>query len=267
MSPAARRRWGQHFLAAPDVAQAIVDWAGVSGKRVLEIGPGRGALTDHLLDHAAFVRAVEIDPSLAESLRDRHASARCRLEIVVGDVLAFPTEALLEPDMSVVANLPYESATAIIRKLLAAKAPATDIVVMVQREVCQRLTAKPGDGHYGLLAIHTALRADVEPGRVVPPGCFRPPPRVDSQLVRLRPLKALRYDVGTEALFSELVAAAFGQRRKMLRNTLLPRVAAHVGPEIAAELLAAAGIPPSARPETVSLASFAGLSTSLHARL
>lgn len=267
MSAAARRRWGQHFLVASDVARAIVDWAAVSGKRVLEIGPGRGALTDHLLDRAAFVRAVEIDSRLAEDLRARHAPMRDRLEIVVGDVLAFAVEDLLEPDMVVVANLPYESATAIIQKLLATRSPASDIVVMVQREVCQRLAATPGDRHYGLLALHTSLRADVLPGRVVPPGCFRPPPRVDSQVVRLRPLATLRYDIGAELLFSELATAAFGQRRKMLRNTLLPRVASHVGAAVAEELFAAAGILPSARPETVGLASFAQLSSSLHARL
>ena len=264
---AARRRWGQHFLSAPEVARAIVEWAAVDGKRVLEIGPGRGALTDSLVERAAFVRAVEIDLSLADALRTRYASAGASVEIVVGDVLTFPPESLFDSDTIVVANLPYESATAIVRKLLEASARPRDMVVMVQREVCQRLAATPGTRHYGLLAIHTSLRADVVAGRVVPPGCFRPPPRVDSQVVRLRPLPALRYDVGSEPLFSELVAAAFGQRRKMVRNTLLPRISARVAAPVAHELMEQAGIDPASRPETISVAAFAMLSSLLHARL
>ena len=267
MTAAARRRWGQHFLIATDVASAIVDWAEIDGRRVLEIGPGRGALTDLLVERAAFVRAVEIDTALAEQLRARHASCGERLEIVSGDVLRLAIEDVLEPGMTVVANLPYESATAIIRSLLTAKVHASRIVVMVQREVCRRLVAKPGDREYGLLAVHTTLRADAEPGRIVAPGCFNPPPRVDSQLVRMRPLETLRFDVGDEELFATLVAAAFAQRRKMLRNTLLPRVAAYVGAADAAALLDAAEIPATARPETVGVAAFARLASALHARL
>lgn len=267
MSAAARRRWGQHFLSAPDVARAIVDWANVSGARVLEIGPGRGALTEHLLERAEFVRAVEIDVALAEALRRQYSSASDRLEVIVGDVLTIASESLLEPGMLVVANLPYESATAILRKLLESPQPARSIVVMVQREVCQRLAARPGDRQYGLLAIHTSLRADVETGRIVPPGCFLPPPRVDSQMIRLRPLAALRHDVGDPKTFSEVVAAAFSQRRKMLRNTLLPFLASRVGKDPARDLLGAVGIDPTVRPETVSVEAFARLSSLLHARV
>ncbi len=267
MSAAARRRWGQHFLAAPEIARAIVDWADVDGKRVLEIGPGRGALTDLLVARAAVVRAVEIDVSLAEALRSKYAAAGARFEVVVGDVLSVPIASLVEPDTRVVANLPYESATAIIRKLLEAATRPRELVVMVQREVCQRLAAKVGDRHYGLLAIHTSLRADAQLGRVVPPGCFRPPPKVDSQVIRLRPLSALRYDVGAETLFSEIVASAFGQRRKMLRNTLAPYLASRVGAGAGLELMAAAGIDPTARPETVSVEAFARLAALAHARV
>ena len=265
MSAAARRRWGQHFLVAPEVARAIVDWAAVDGKRVLEIGPGRGALTDLLVERAAFVRAVEIDAGLVDALRERYADRR--FELVVRDILECAPESILDGDTLVVANLPYESATAIIRRLLEATPRPREMVVMVQREVCQRLTALPGQRHYGLLAIHTSLRADTVAGRVVPPGCFRPPPRVDSQLVKLKPLPTLRYDVGSEPLFSELVAAAFGQRRKMLRNTLVPRLSAKVSAPAALELMAAASIDLSARPETVGVEAFAKLSSLLHARL
>jgi 16S rRNA (adenine1518-N6/adenine1519-N6)-dimethyltransferase len=267
MSAAARRRWGQHFLVAPDVARAIVDWAEIDGRKVLEIGPGRGALTDLLVERAAFVRAIEIDAGLADALRERYAFAGARFEVVAQDVLACAPELILDGETHVVANLPYESATAIVRKLLEAAPRPREMVVMVQREVCERLTARPGQRHYGLLAIHTSLRADAAAGRVVPPGCFRPPPRVDSQLVKLRPLPALRYEVGSETLFSELVAAAFGQRRKMLRNTLVPRLSARVSALVASELMESAGIDPAARPETVGVEAYATLSALLHARL
>jgi 16S rRNA (adenine1518-N6/adenine1519-N6)-dimethyltransferase len=256
----ARPRWGQNFLVAPDVAAWIANWASIEGCRVLEIGPGRGALTKPLLERAAFVRAVEIDRRLAEHLASTCGGAADRLEVVVGDALIETGDRIVEPGMHVVANLPYESATAIIRMLLDRRPPVADIVVMVQREVCQRLAAKPGSKEYGPLGVHTHLRADVETGRVVPPGCFRPQPRVESQVIRLRPLGRLRYDVGDEELFRRIIAAAFGMRRKMLRNSLLPFLGALVGVDAARRTMEALGIDPSARPETVSVESFGRLS-------
>jgi 16S rRNA (adenine1518-N6/adenine1519-N6)-dimethyltransferase len=261
-----RPRWGQNFLIADGVARWIVDWAAIDGRRVLEIGPGRGALTGLLLERAAFVRAVEIDPSLARELIDRYAPAGDRLQVVTGDVLDLPIRATVDPGMSVVANLPYESAAAILRRLLTAGVVLADIVVMVQREVCARLAARPGDRHYGLLALHTSLRADVVPGRIVAPGCFRPQPKVQSQVVRLRPLAALRYPVGDEALFSEIAAIAFGMRRKMLRNTIVPFLRARLGEDGARAALAESGIDPTQRPEAVSPESFARLSAIVHRR-
>jgi 16S rRNA (adenine1518-N6/adenine1519-N6)-dimethyltransferase len=254
----ARPRWGQNFLIAPDVARHIVDWADVGGRRVLEIGPGKGALTGLLLDRATHVRTVEIDPVLADDLRRSHA-ADSRLEVVVGDVLALPMEEVLEPGITVVANLPYESATAILRALLEAESTIDSIVVMVQREVCRRLAAKTGDREYGLLAIHTRLRADVEPGRVVPAGCFRPVPQVESQLVRLRPLGVPRCAVGDLALFRGITAAAFRARRKMLRNSVEPFLRARLGSATDA-ILERSGIDLSLRPERLALEDFARLS-------
>jgi len=261
-----RPRWGQNFLIAEGVARWIVDWAAIDGRRVLEIGPGRGALTGLLLDRGAFVRAVEIDSRWASELRDRYAAAAERLDVVIGDILELPIERMLEPGVSVVANLPYESATAIIRRLLTSAVVPADIVVMVQREVCTRLAARPGGRHYGLLALHTSLRADVVPGRIVPPGCFRPQPKVQSQIVRLRPLGRLRHDVGDEDVFSEIASIAFGMRRKMLRNTIVPYLRERLGEEGARTALEESGIDPTRRPETVSPENFARLSSIVHRR-
>jgi 16S rRNA (adenine1518-N6/adenine1519-N6)-dimethyltransferase len=262
-----RPRWGQNFLVAESVARWIVEWAAIDGRRVLEIGPGRGALTALLLERASFVRAVEIDERLACELSVTHATAGDRLQVRRGDVLALPIGEILEPGMTVVANLPYESAAAIIRRLLSADPVPRDIVVMVQREVCTRLAARAGDRSYGLLALHTSLRADVVPGKIVAPGCFRPPPKVQSQVVRLRPLGALRYPVGDERLLSEIAAAAFGMRRKMVRNTLIPYLSERLGPEGARVVLEESGVDPTQRPETISPEAFARLSSRLHRRL
>jgi 16S rRNA (adenine1518-N6/adenine1519-N6)-dimethyltransferase len=140
-------------------------------------------------------------------------------------------------------------------------------VVMLQREVCQRLAAREGSSQYGLLALHTRLAADVAAGRIVEAGCFRPRPRVSSQLVRLTPLTKPRYDVGDRVLFDALVATAFGQRRKMIRNTVGRWIGARVGEARAVELIESAGIEASVRPQDVSLATYAALSRTLHREL
>jgi len=259
-----RPRWGQNFLIAEGIARWIVEWASIDGRPVLEIGPGRGALTGLLLERAAYVRAVEIDEGLARELCERYAAAGERLQVKVGDALVLPLAEILDVGMSVVANLPYESAAAIIRRLLAADPAPPDIVVMVQREVCARLAARAGDRHYGLLALHTSLRADVIPGKIVPPGCFRPQPKVQSQVVRLRPLGSLRYPVGDEELFSRIAAAAFGMRRKMVRNTIVPYLSERIGEERARVALEESGIAPTQRPETIPPEAFARLSSLVH---
>jgi 16S rRNA (adenine1518-N6/adenine1519-N6)-dimethyltransferase len=262
-----RPRWGQNFLVAESVARWIVEWAAIEGTKVLEIGPGHGALTGLLLERASFVRAVEIDERLAQELTSLHAAAGRRLQVRVGDVLTLPLDEILDPGMAVVANLPYESAAAIIRRLLSADPTPTDIVVMVQREVCLRLASRAGDRDYGLLALHTSLRADVIPGKIVAPGSFRPSPKVQSQVVRLRPLRGFRYPVGDERLLSEIAAVAFGMRRKMVRNTIVPYLRDRIGAEGARSALEESGIDSSQRPETIPPESFARLSSLVHRRI
>jgi 16S rRNA (adenine1518-N6/adenine1519-N6)-dimethyltransferase len=252
-----RPRWGQNFLVDPAIARAIVDWASVRERDVLEIGPGRGALSSLLAERARRLVLVEIDPELAAAARRTFAGA-AHVEVVEGDALRVDLEALGGPFV-VVANLPYESATAIVRRLIDAPDVVREAFVMLQKEVCERLTSAPGSRSYGALTVYTALRADVEAGRVVPPAAFLPRPQVESQLVRILPLPHLRWDVGDVGHFETLVRTAFGARRKMLRNTLEPWLARRRDRDAAAAALARAGIDPSLRPENVPPEAFARL--------
>lgn len=259
-----RVRWGQNFLADRNVARRIVDWSGPDGRRVLEIGPGKGALTDLLLERCSHLTLIEIDPALAAAWRER-AQGLDRLDVVEGDLLNLDLRAeLARPATAatptlVVGNLPYDAGTAIVMRLLEYRDLFDEIVVMLQKEVCERLSAAAGTRAYGLLAVHAQLRADIEGGFGVAPGSFRPRPRVHSQVIRLSPLAELRHAVGDEEVFSWLVREAFGQRRKMVRNTLGARLDERLGATAGAALLARAAIDADSRPEAVPLERFAAL--------
>lgn len=253
-------RWGQNFLNDANVARAIVEWAGVAGRPVLEVGPGRGALTELLRERASRLCLIEIDPRLARHWRQRFAGDDA-VTVVAGDAMEVDFSSVCEPSVIVVANLPYESGTAILMRLLESRAAIERIVVMLQKEVCERIVAQAGDSNYGLLAVHSQLLADVEKGRVVAPSCFSPPPKVESQLLRLDPLARPRYRVGDAKAFSAMLRAAFSTRRKMLRNSLGPWLAGRIGSERVDTAFAAAGIEPSLRPQSVPLESFARLAS------
>jgi len=259
-------RWGQHFLVAPEVARQIVAWANVRDEVVLEIGPGRGALTELLAAQCRRLILVEIDARLAALHRARFA-ADDRVTVIETDVLELDIDAAVGEPMHVVGNLPYESGTAILARLLERSRLVTDIVAMLQREVCQRLLARPGSKRYGRLTVMTLLRADVEAGMIVRPGAFLPPPKVESQLVRIRPLGRLRHPVGDFRVFREMVSVAFAQRRKMLRNSLGPWIHARLGGHNEHSVFSAAGIDPTLRPEAVDLERMAALSRAVCAGL
>jgi 16S rRNA (adenine1518-N6/adenine1519-N6)-dimethyltransferase len=254
---ARRRALGQHFLVDRGVAERTVATAGLApGTAVLEIGPGRGALTDALLAAGLRVVAVEVDPELAARLA---ASARARepgLAVIEADFLRLDLRRLPEGPLPVVANLPYSTGTAIVARLLEEPQRFPRIVVMLQKEVADRLAAAPGSHAYGSTTVLTALHASVERAFVVPPQAFSPPPKVDSAVVRLDVSAAPRADVGDPALFRRVVRGAFAQRRKTLRNALR----AAFGDESAKAWLAAAGIDGGRRAETLSLDEFAALS-------
>jgi 16S rRNA (adenine1518-N6/adenine1519-N6)-dimethyltransferase len=260
----ARKRFGQHFLE-PTWQAAVVDACAVGADdSIVEIGPGRGALTLPLAARAARVLAVEVDRDLAAALAAR---AIPRLDVVAGDFLRQDWAALMaewpRPDPSapvrVVGNLPYNISSPILFRLLEVAAgppPVRDATVMLQAEVADRLAAAPGTGEYGVLTVLTALQADVTPLLRLPPGAFRPVPAVWSALVRLtfRPVPAA---VGDPALVGRLVRTAFTQRRKTLGNALKALGTAD-GCDAAAAIRSA-GLDPRRRPETLQLVEFAAL--------
>lgn len=199
-----------------------MDAAGVgAGDSVLEIGPGHGALTQLLAPRVALLRVVEIDRALAWALAERYADEP-RVEVIAGDALAIGLDALLAEGghWSVVANLPYRITTPILFALLDARARLASATVMVQREVAERVEASPGSKEWGTLSVHCQRLADVRVLFDVPPTVFRPRPAVHSAVLRLDFLARPRVDVGDEEHFRRVVRAAFGQRRKTLRNAL-----------------------------------------------
>jgi 16S rRNA (adenine1518-N6/adenine1519-N6)-dimethyltransferase len=256
-----RPRWGQNFLSSPRFSRRIVDALGLApGETVVEIGPGRGALTGPLLDAGLRVVAIEIDPHLAVSLRT--ATAGRPLVVVTEDALRVDLGAVLAssgvvPPVPLVGNLPYESATPMLRAFVRRADLFTRLLVMVQREVADRLAARPRTGAYGYLTLDIGAHAKVRRLFDVPPGAFSPPPKVTSSVVELLPHPAS--PGAEEALL--VASTAFMGRRKALLNAL----AARWGRERAAEALAEAGIPPLTRAEELPLLRFVELAGTLGA--
>jgi 16S rRNA (adenine1518-N6/adenine1519-N6)-dimethyltransferase len=248
-----RKRFGQHFLADPHyVARIVAAIDPQPGDAIVEIGPGLGALTDGLVARARTIDAVEIDRDLAARLRERFASERLRLH--EADALAFDF-ATLPGALRVVGNLPYNISSPLLFHLAAYESRLRDIHVMLQREVVARMTAEPATPDYGRLTVMLQARFRVMRLFTVPPGAFRPAPGVESAVARLVPLREARPVIADAALFARVVAAAFGQRRKTLRNALAP---------IAGEAeLRAAAVDPGARGETLSVTDFVRLGNAL----
>ena len=251
-----RKRFGQNFLAdAHYVARIVAAIGPKRGDNIVEIGPGLGALTGALIDGANRISAVEIDRDLAARLRERFAADVLALH--EADALAFDF-GTLGPGLRVVGNLPYNISTPLLFHLSAFATSLRDIHVMLQREVVARMTAKPAMADYGRLTVMLQSRFAVTRLFTVPPGAFRPAPNVDSAVARLVPLADMRPRIDDDALFARVVAAAFGQRRKTMRNAL-----AGVADENA---LRDADIDPAARGETLSVDAFVSLANRLAAQ-
>jgi 16S rRNA (adenine1518-N6/adenine1519-N6)-dimethyltransferase len=245
----ARKRFGQNFLADPHHVARIVDAVDPHpGDNLVEIGPGLAAITGALIERAGRMAAIEIDRDLAARLRERFPPDRLALH--EADALAFDF-AVLGEDLRVVGNLPYNISSPLLFHLASFESRLRDIHVMLQREVVARMTALPGTPDYGRLTVMLQARFRVTRLFTVPAGAFRPAPKVESAVARLVPLGAARPAIADEALFARIVAAAFGQRRKTLRNA--------VSGVVDADALRAAGIDPAARGETLSVADFVRL--------
>ena len=214
----ARRRFGQNFLADPHyVARIIAAVDPQPGENLVEIGPGLGALTEGLIERAGHITAIEIDRDLAARLRDRFSPAQLTLH--VADALAFDF-ATLPTALRVVGNLPYNISSPLLFHLARYDDRLRDLHVMLQREVVARMTADAGTADYGRLTVMLQVKFAILRLFVVPPGAFRPVPKVESAIARLMPLGLAKPSVTDPALFARVVAAAFGQRRKTVRNAL-----------------------------------------------
>ncbi len=258
--PRARKRFGQHFLEKAWVEKLIAALDAAPDDTFLEIGPGRGALTRPLAARVRAIVAIEIDRDLAAALP---AAVPPSVRVVEGDFLDVNLDELLEDTplpVRVVGNLPYNVSSPILFKLLDAAREGQrfrDATLMLQKEVVDRLVARPGTSAYGTLAIQVGLIADVERLLSLPPGAFRPPPTVRSAVVHLR-FHPPTADVGDRATFEKVVRGVFLQRRKTLANALKP-VAFFLGSS-APELLERAGLDGSRRPEELTVAELARLS-------
>jgi 16S rRNA (adenine1518-N6/adenine1519-N6)-dimethyltransferase len=260
--PAPRKRFGQHFLTDTRVLASIADALGdVSERTVLEIGPGRGALTDRLVERAGRVVAVEVDRDLVQHLRARYAD-RPNVEIVEADVLATDLAALAGGPYVLAGNVPYYITTPIIFHAL--QLPRPDVAVyLVQKEVAERMAAPPGDKTYGALSANLQAVVHVELLRKVLPGAFNPPPAVDSAIVRVTPKATAAIEPALEERYRSFVLAAFGLRRKQLVRVVRTIAALDAGR--AQEVVVACGLDPLARPETLTPAEFARLVRVLYA--
>lgn len=217
--PAAIKRLGQNFLIDPNIVRKIVSLAALaSTDTVLEIGPGRGILTEALCRAAGLVTAIEIDPRLHTYVSEQLAHTR-NLRLVLGDAMTYPFEDM-PIGTTVVANLPYYISTPLLFRLLEYRDRFPRMVLMLQNEVTDRLTAKPGTPDYGVLSVTAQYAASVSKAFKVSPHCFRPRPDVGSAVVLLRTKESRELSSREEPRFARLAKAAFAHRRKTLVNSL-----------------------------------------------
>jgi 16S rRNA (adenine1518-N6/adenine1519-N6)-dimethyltransferase len=249
----ARKRFGQNFLADPHYVRRIIDAVDPRpGENLVEIGPGLAAITGGLIERAGHITAIEIDRDLAARLRETFTPKQLSLHEV--DALEFDF-ASLGLDLRVVGNLPYNISSPLLFHLAEFDDRLRDLHVMLQREVVARMCAEPGTADYGRLTVMLQVKFAIRRLFIVPPGAFRPAPKVDSAIARLVPLGAAKPHITDSALFARVVAAAFGQRRKTLRNAL-----STICDEAALRRI---GIDPGIRGETLPVGDFVRLANAL----
>lgn len=256
-----KKNFGQNFLTSERVLEDICE-AAAGADAVLEIGPGFGTLTAALASHFEKVVAVEIDSRLPEVL-EYTLSEFSNIKIIQGDCMKMNLQELINSEfqgkkISVAANLPYYITTPIITMLLESQLPLEKIVVMVQKEVAERLCANPGGKEYGAISVLCKYYTESEIVSVVPAGCFVPAPKVDSAVVCMKLRRKPGVEVSDEKCFFSVVKAAFSQRRKTLCNCLTGSF--RVEKSVMSDLLAGLGIDPLRRGETLSIDEFAKIS-------
>ena len=252
LSLQARKRFGQHFLHDQEIIQRIIDrFHPDNNEKIIEIGPGRGALTEALLQRIDQLHAVEIDRDLIMYLSNRFSPAQ--LVLHQADVLNFSFASLVDngEKLRLIGNLPYNISTPLLFHLLEYSSSISDMFFMLQKEVVTRLVAQPGGKDYGRLTVMMACRCDIEHILDVPPESFTPPPKVDSSVIKIIPHAEVKYPGCETPHFAELVKRAFGQRRKTLRNSLKDFVDECV--------FSTTGIDSSRRPEQLTIEEFARL--------
>ncbi|MDQ3026537.1 MAG: 16S rRNA (adenine(1518)-N(6)/adenine(1519)-N(6))-dimethyltransferase RsmA [Pseudomonadota bacterium] len=248
-----RKRFGQHFLTDRHYLDRVVGAIDPRpGETLLEIGPGTGLLTVHLVAALGHLHVVEIDRDLAAALRNRFPATQ--VTVHEGDVLEFDFASLPAP-LRVAGNLPYNVSTPILFRIAAVAERIRDCSFMLQKEVVDRMVAAPASANYGRLSVMLQYRFSMQAMLRVPPGAFTPPPKVDSAVVRMVPLGADRAVARDEERFASVVSKAFSQRRKTLRNATRGLVGE--------DAFATTGIDPGRRGETLSVAEFIALADSI----
>ena len=249
----ARKRFGQHFLHDQNIIDLILRAIHpLPGDNLVEIGPGQGALTYPLLQRCKDLIAIELDRDLVPVLQ-REAKRYGNLEVINADILEFDLASLgKDKKFRLLGNLPYNISTPLMFHVLESMSQIEDMHFMVQKEVALRIVAGPGNNNYGRLSVMLQYRCECQYLFDVGPGSFSPPPKVDSAVVRMTPLTEPAHDIGDEKVFSAIVQAAFGQRRKTISNSLRP--------QISRESISACGIDPSLRAENLTIGDFARLS-------
>lgn len=249
----ARKRFGQHFLHDQNIIESILRLLDPSpGEHIVEIGPGQGALTYPLLQRCEKLIAIELDRDLVPILKKKAADLG-ELEVINADVLEFDLASLPGNKIyRLVGNLPYNISTPLMFHLLESVAQIKDMHFMVQKEVALRIVARPGDNNYGRLSVMLQYQCNSQYLLDVAPGCFKPPPRVDSAVIRLIPLDKPEHDVGDYQNFSKIVQTAFGQRRKTISNSLKSL--------LDRDTIINCGIDPRMRAENLALSDYAKLS-------
>lgn len=260
--PPPRKRLGQHFLTDTRTLDRIADVLEITASdTVIEIGPGRGALTDRLAARAGRLITIEVDKLLVPILRARYAD-RPHVSVIESDVLQLALGEVAGGPYLLAGNVPYYITTPIIFHAMTRPRP-TRAVFLVQREVAERAVAPPGSKEYGALSVNLQALATVTPRGIVKPNAFNPPPSVDSAILHFEPRLDPVIEQHEEDAFRKFVIASFGLRRKQLRRVV--RTVRGLSAEEADAAIRTAGLDPEARPETLSAAQFAGLLRALPA--